>query len=57
MFNKLNQIGFVAVGAWACIALNSASAQEQGYAKLYEQGVNAYFAGSAYRADRSSNPG
>lgn len=56
MFSNLKTIGFVALGAWACLALHFAEAQdsryaEPGYAKLYDQGVNAFFAGSACRAD------
>lgn len=51
MFNNLKAIGFMALSAWACVALQPIEAQEPGYAKLYDQGVNAFFAGGACRAD------
>lgn len=56
MFSNLKTISFVALCAWTCVALHFAEAQETryaepGYAKLYDQGVNAFFAGGACRAD------
>ena len=51
MMSNFRFFRFVAVSAWACTASSLALAQEPIAAKLYDQGVNAYFAGRACQAD------
>lgn len=51
MMKNFKLFSVVAVSAWAFTAFSSAVAQEPSAAKLYDQGVNAYFAGRACQAD------
>ena len=51
MTNNLRTVAFVAISAWTCLALQPAEAQLPQYSKLYDQGVNAFFAGNSCRAD------
>jgi hypothetical protein len=51
MMSSFRAIGFVAIGAWACIALHTARAQDPQTSKLYDQGVNSYFAGRSCQAE------
>jgi hypothetical protein len=51
MTSNLRSIAFVVFSAWACLAVQSARAQEPSFPRLYDQGVNAFFAGNSCRAD------
>jgi hypothetical protein len=51
MMSNFRLFRFVAVSAWVCTVSTLAVAQEPNAAKLYDQGVNAYFGGRACQAD------
>jgi hypothetical protein len=51
MTYNFRAIGFVAIGVLSCLAFHAARAQDPQASKLYDQGVNAFFAGRLGQAE------